>query len=235
MAQTSSNAPSTLARGPSNLSRQPPPPSTTGLSEGPTSLTDMGSRPAQTLAAPRALDLIPFRPRDRPKLCPHFNHWGLLLSIGDGAGDLYHNVSTDRRQVDSPPEGQPGCMGCISRCGRPNICRGCFTSSGPGMGYEIKRNYNPNTSANQVVHRRAHVSDSINAEDLLRICNLVHTKFPYNAEGESCQKFSIRVLRQMVHEGTLTIGRSDAIKGPMHTPKTTSWSAIRNDMPNLRN
>lgn len=206
-----------------------------------TPLTDIGSRPVQAPTGPRELQLIAFKPKNHPRRCRHFYHWGLLLlhgvgiggGIGGGIGDLYHSVRGKREPGDLPPEGQAGCMGCIPGCRR--TCRGCVTgSSEPGDGYQIRWNYNSDASQNQIVDKRVTVLKDVNAEDLHRICRLVNENFPYSLTVHNCQKFSVRVLRQMVFEGILTLEQFDVVRSAMYEAATATWGAIRGSMEDLR-
>ncbi len=78
------------------------------------------------------------------------------------------------------------------------------------------------------------VSNTIDAGDLDRVCELVNNRFPYTILGNNCQNFSIRVLRQLVIEGALTMQEFDDVRARAHNTVTSHWRRIRANTEDLR-
>jgi hypothetical protein len=57
---------------------------------------------------------------------------------------------------------------------------------------------------------------------------------PYDAFRNNCQNFCIRILRQMVFEGTLNMGQYDRAKQETYSAATAQWSDIKQHATDLR-
>jgi hypothetical protein len=201
------------------------------LNFGRSQLTEMSNLSIQPTQERRTLRLISLKPVQYPNLTPTFYHWGILLMHTTGPvnkGDLYHSRRANRENPNAPQLAQ--------QAHSLQPCRGCIPSvSGAGSGYEIHRNYNPYESTRQTVHMNTSVVlNHIIAEDLDRICRMVNTTYPYGATYNNCQNFSIRVLRQMVFEGILSMQQFDDTRANFYNPLTAAWSLIRNHSSDLR-
>jgi hypothetical protein len=199
------------------------------------SLNDISNISSNSERHQRTLKLITLQPtRLELSWVPrHIYHWGLLLLHPGNSqtGDLYHTRRND------PSNHNPNAPPLPPNPQSIQNSRGCVPSiSGYGTGLEEKMNYNPLLSSRQKIYKQSIIAHGhVTREDLLRICHLVEHNRPYDAIHNNCQNFCIRVLRQMVTEGILSLGQYDRAKQETYNPVTAQWSEIRQITTDLRN
>lgn len=151
------------------------------------------------------LHLIALRSNKYGFLGPSYFHWGLfLVRPGQPGGDLYHTRRVDLPEqyvVEPNTRGAPG-----AQVPAEPRCRGCLPPlTAGGHGFVLTPNYDPWFSRRQTLFMQTVVSHGIAAADLLRVCKLVDHHLPCSILQNNCQHFAIRVLRQLVFEGVLSL------------------------------
>jgi hypothetical protein len=179
------------------------------------------------------LHLIALRSNKYGFLGSSYCHWGLMLvRPGHPGGDLYH-----ARRVDLPEQYvvDPNAPTPSAQVPAEPRCRGCLPPiTAGGHGFVLTPNYDPWLNRRQTLFMQTIVSRGITAADLLRVCKLVDQHFPYSLLQNNCQHFAIRVLRQLVFEGVLSLEEFDAVRDTFYSALVTNWKKVRNQSVDLR-
>jgi hypothetical protein len=105
--------------------------------------------------------------------------------------------------------------------------------SGYGDGFGIECSFHPSWTRRKELYRNILVSDNVGAEVLDQTCHRVNHLYPYSVFGNNCQNFSMRVLRQLVTEGVITMAQFDGVWDACYPSISARWRSIINQ-PDLR-
>jgi hypothetical protein len=189
----------------------------------PTPQQDMPSRPLPARADSLELRLIALKPKNLPSRTRDFYHWALRPGpVGSGRGDLFHSRVTPVPDHLNPNQQHHSCQSYL-----PPLTK-------PGTGFVIFPGYGPKKSARQSLHMQTKLSDRVAAADLHSVCTLVNERYPYALLQTNCQNFTIRLLRQLVFEGLLSLQQYDFVASATYTSVLGAWKRIRNQSQDLR-